>query len=180
MPSAASRSLLLLHGSGGGGAEFARRLGTSLAPWELEAIDAPGGSGRWWTYPAGERSYTASAYEGAEESIAAVEKALVRGNHAGVLGFSQGAMLAAIIAARSALGEGVSASPAPSLVCSATASRVRSLPKLSPSLPRAAAPEAGGHERRCGAQAVRASSAPAARGLAAAADADAALPVRYR
>ena len=124
VPSAASRSLLLLHGSGGGGAEFARRLGTSLAPWKLEAIDAPSGSGRWWTYPAGERSYTASAYEGAEESIAAVERALVRGNHAGLLGFSQGAMLAAIIAARSALGEGVSESAlshAPSLMRSAAA-----------------------------------------------------------
>ena len=80
-----SRSLLLLHGSGGGAAEFSSRFGASLASWTLEAIDAPAGTGKWWTYPPGERSFTASSYSGAEESIAAVESALVRGNHFGAL-----------------------------------------------------------------------------------------------
>ena len=65
----ATRSLLLLHGSGGNAAEFVRRFGSSLAPWELEAIDTPVFPGKWWTYPAGTRSYTAPSYEGAEESI---------------------------------------------------------------------------------------------------------------
>lgn len=64
------------------------------------------GEGTWWTYPAGERSFTASSYEGAEESIDAVEKAIVEGDFVGLLGFSQGAMLAAIVAARATLGEG--------------------------------------------------------------------------
>lgn len=109
MPTTApTRSLLLLHGSGGSAAEFTRRFGASLSPpWHLEAIDAPAGTGKWWTYPAGQRSFTATSYDGAEESIAAVESELARGNHFGIVGFSQGAMLAAMIAARAALGEGV-------------------------------------------------------------------------
>ena len=42
-----------------------------------------------------------------EASIAAVERELVDGGYSGILGFSQGAMLAAIVAARASLGEGV-------------------------------------------------------------------------
>jgi pimeloyl-ACP methyl ester carboxylesterase len=101
------RSLLCLHGSGGSASEW-NALGAwaAGAKWQLDAIDAPAGTGKWWTYPAGQRSFTASSYSGAEESIALVERELVRGKYDGLLGFSQGAMLAAIVAARSALGEG--------------------------------------------------------------------------
>ena len=67
-------------------------------PWELDALDAS--RGQWWTYPAGERSFSASEFFGAEESIAAVEAAIARGGHVGILGFSQGAMLAAVVAMR--------------------------------------------------------------------------------
>lgn len=100
------RSLLCLHGSGGSAAEWARISAWARASsWELAAIDAPAGNGKWWTYPPGQRSFTASSYTGAEESIQMVEAELIRGKHSGVIGFSQGAMLAAIVAARCALGE---------------------------------------------------------------------------
>ena len=104
-----SKRVLCLHGSGGSAAEFLQRLAPLAAEateWELGAISAPGGDDRWWTYPQGQRSFTASEYCGAEESIAAVEAELVAGQYQGILGFSQGAMLAAIVAARCALGEG--------------------------------------------------------------------------
>ena len=76
--------------------------GTALS---FHAIDAPSGRRTWWTYSAGERSFTASSYEGAEQSIAAVEAELESGGYVGLLGFSQGAMLAAIVAARASLRE---------------------------------------------------------------------------
>ena len=75
---------------------------------EFDAIDAGNDDGVWWTYPKGQRSFTADAYKGAEESIEAVESALVDGGFCGLVGFSQGAILGSIIAARAALGEGVS------------------------------------------------------------------------
>jgi len=103
------RRVLCLHGSGGTAASFLERLAPLRSAlgdeWELGALDAPGGSGRWWTYPAGERSFTAASYEGAEASISAVERELSTGGYVGVLGFSQGAMLAALVAARCSLGE---------------------------------------------------------------------------
>lgn len=101
------RSLLCLHGSGGSALEFSvLSAWAAKNQWKLDAIDAPSGTGKWWTYPPGQRSFTASSYSGADASIEAVETALIAGKHDGVLGFSQGAMLAAIIGARSALGEG--------------------------------------------------------------------------
>jgi len=118
IPLLESRRVLCLHGSGGSASAFLAR---GLAPlreaasasykdwrpiaWELDAIDSPGGQGSWWRYAKGERSFTATSYEGADESIAAVEAELAAGEYTGLLGFSQGAMLAAIVAARSSLGE---------------------------------------------------------------------------
>jgi hypothetical protein len=84
----------------------------------FDAVDAPSGTGKWWTYGPGLRSYTAPSYEGAEESIALVESRISSGGYDGILGFSQGAMLAAIVAARSALGEGP---PLKLAVCCASA-----------------------------------------------------------
>lgn len=108
MRPAAGRRVLCLHGSGGSASTF---LSGGLAPlrsaspeWEFVAIDALS-NGRWWTYPAGQRSFTADSYDGAEASIAAVESELATGNYRGLIGFSQGAMLAAIVAARDLLGE---------------------------------------------------------------------------
>ena len=94
----AVRRVLCLHGSGGSGTSFLERLAplkTALGDdFEFTALDGPGG--KWWTYPAGERSFSASSYTGAEESIAAVEAELAKG-YTGLLGFSQGAMLAALV-----------------------------------------------------------------------------------
>eukprot|EP00316_Scyphosphaera_apsteinii_P012579 CAMPEP_0119324006 /NCGR_PEP_ID=MMETSP1333-20130426/62130_1 /TAXON_ID=418940 /ORGANISM="Scyphosphaera apsteinii, Strain RCC1455" /LENGTH=218 /DNA_ID=CAMNT_0007331597 /DNA_START=9 /DNA_END=665 /DNA_ORIENTATION=+ len=109
MQAACSGRILCLHGSGGRGATLLQRLAPlcAAAPdWNFDALDAPSGLGKWWSYAPGQRSFTALSYVGAEESIALVESHLVAGGYCGVLGFSQGAMLAAIIAARSALGEG--------------------------------------------------------------------------
>ena len=107
---ASARRILCLHGRGGNAKAF---IAHGMAPllarasaWEFEAIDACGPNGAWWTYPAGQRSYSAESYSGADDSIAAVEATLATGKYCGLLGFSQGAMLAAVVAARLALGEG--------------------------------------------------------------------------
>ena len=68
--------------------------------WLFEALDPPTKSGEWFESPNGK-------LQGAEESIAAVEAALQDGDFAGLVGFSDGAALASIVAARAALGEGV-------------------------------------------------------------------------
>ncbi len=110
---ATAKRILCLHGSGGGARPFIATLDAlrrASAPWAFEALDAPAGDGRWWRYPDGQRSFTASSYQGAEESIDLVEGHISRHAIDGVLGFSQGAMLAAIVAARASLGEGAAAS----------------------------------------------------------------------
>ena len=118
----AGKSILCLHGRGGSASAFLAR---GLAPlrdtsaasygikgrarrpvaWEFDAIDSTDVSGGWWSYPEGQRSYNADSYTGADESIAAVEAELATGRYCGLLGYSQGAMLAAVVAARVALGE---------------------------------------------------------------------------
>ena len=106
--------ILCLHGRGSTGALFLEHALAPLAAklpdtFELHALEAPSGSGSWWTYPKGERSFSASAFFGADESIAAVEAAMVEKRCTGILGFSQGAMLGAVVAARASLGEGKAA-----------------------------------------------------------------------
>ena len=115
----ASKSVLCLHGRGGSASAFLARglepLRSATAAsygvpgrerravgWNYDAIDALDASGGWWTYPKGQRSYSADSYTGAEASIAAVEAELATGKYSGLLGFSQGAMLAAVVAARAA------------------------------------------------------------------------------
>lgn len=111
--------ILCLHGRGGSGQAF---LADSLAPLRdalspgipkqpqvpvaWEAIDSLQSGGSWWSYPAGQRSFSATEYYGAEDSVAQVERELASGRYCGLLGYSQGAMLAAVVAARAALGEG--------------------------------------------------------------------------
>ena len=99
--------VLCLHGSGGSAASF---FSSTLAPlraassWDFACLDAPHPGGKWWTYPAGERSYTAFTLTGADESVALVEAELIERPCVGLLGFSQGAMLAALVAQRCSLG----------------------------------------------------------------------------
>lgn len=97
--------MLALHGKGGNAASFERALrplvDATRDAWEWTFLDGtvpepnPGGRG-WWTLRPGERTYSATELPGVEES-----KALVRstGPWEGVFGFSQGAMLAALVVA---------------------------------------------------------------------------------
>ena len=106
------RRMLALHGKGGNAASFERALrplvDATRDAWEWTFIDGtvpepnPGGRG-WWTLRPGERTYSATELPGVEES-----KALVRstGPWDGVFGFSQGAMLAALVAADDASDDG--------------------------------------------------------------------------
>ena len=111
-----SRRMLLLHGSGTSAGTFvnsptasgAKRYlagvprradaGASIPPnWQYHALDAGTDDGSWWTGDDG---------KGLEKSVASVERALVEQAAVGIVGHEQGATLAAIVAARSALGEG--------------------------------------------------------------------------
>ena len=118
---AGARRVLCLHGLGGSkfaflehhlkplrGAAMASYRDWRPVAWEFDAIDAPlSETGGWWDYsPEGTKSYTADELVGLETSVALVEETIVSGDFCGLFGFSQGAMLASIVAARAALGEG--------------------------------------------------------------------------
>lgn len=70
----------------------------SVAPpnWLYAALDSGSADGCWWQ----------DGYKGAEAAIKAVEDSIEEFGAAGVIGHEQGATLAALVAARSALGEG--------------------------------------------------------------------------
>lgn len=111
----APRRVLCLQGKGGNGASMLSRLhmlrSTLGDGWLFECLDAPheissSGDCAWWINPPGERSYTASSYEGDDVSIAQVEAAWSAKEYDALLGFSQGAMLAAVVSARGLLGQG--------------------------------------------------------------------------
>jgi len=104
---AASLKVLCLHGRGDSASHFIGQIAhiREAVSGEFHAIQAPLPGGAWWTYPKGERSYSASSFSGAEASVSMVEQALVEGKFDCLLGFSQGAMLAAVVAARLALGD---------------------------------------------------------------------------
>jgi predicted esterase len=67
--------------------------------WLYSAVDCSSADGCWW-------SGELSDLKGIEASIAAVEDAMEEFQAVGLIGHEQGATLAAIIAARAALGEG--------------------------------------------------------------------------
>ena len=104
-----TRRILCLHGSGSSGAEFHAAMGTlrqALPSWTFEFADAPhslrGNLGKtWWLLPPGERSFTAHAYDAA--SVDATMQLLAdvwrERPFDGLIGFSQGAMLAAVAVA---------------------------------------------------------------------------------
>mmetsp|Transcript_30142 Transcript_30142/g.57887 ORF Transcript_30142/g.57887 Transcript_30142/m.57887 type:complete len:303 (-) Transcript_30142:159-1067(-) len=66
----------------------------------------------WWTLPPGERSFTAKTYEGADKSLELIETIWAdSGPFDGIMGFSQGAMLAGVVAANSLLNSDYKAKP---------------------------------------------------------------------
>lgn len=66
--------------------------------WQYTALDAASSDGAWWS---------GDGFKGLDASVAAVEDAICADQAVGVIGHEQGATVAAIVAARSALGEGV-------------------------------------------------------------------------
>ncbi|KAL1515960.1 hypothetical protein AB1Y20_002573 [Prymnesium parvum] len=113
---ASSRRFLLLHGSGTSAGAFLNSptasgaksflsgvpcrvdAGGDVPPnWLYSAVDAGTDDGSWWK---------GDALEGIDRSIAKVEAAVDEQQAVGIIGHEQGATLAAIIAARSALGDG--------------------------------------------------------------------------
>ena len=117
-----SRKILLLHGSGGsagaflnhgalgiqGAAKGSYHDGGRLA-WLFGAIDWDVGLeddmewGEWWLRPSGEASE--AGYKAADKAIATIEDTIREGDYDGIVGFSEGAMIAAVIAARATLKE---------------------------------------------------------------------------
>ena len=117
------RHFLLLHGSGTSAGAFvnsptaagAKKFlsgvprrpdqGNGFVPlnWQYSAIDAGTANGEWWT---------GANYKGLEDAVANVEAEIVaqQGAITGIIGHEQGGLVAAIVAARAALGEGPVAS----------------------------------------------------------------------
>ena len=113
-----SRRMLILHGSGTsagafvnsdsavGGKNFISGIpcrmdaGNRVPPnWQWEVLDAGSGDGSWW--PEG-----ADPTSGLDAAVAAVEVAMAATGAVGLIGHEQGATVAAVVAARSALGQG--------------------------------------------------------------------------
>uniref|UniRef100_A0A7S1QIV8 Serine hydrolase domain-containing protein n=1 Tax=Alexandrium catenella TaxID=2925 RepID=A0A7S1QIV8_ALECA len=95
--------LLCFPGKAETGAGFAQRVERLGSVADLVCVDAPHPLGEgfaWWLLPPGERSFTTPVFEGWDETVAYVRKAWVeKGPFDGMLGFSQGAILIAALAA---------------------------------------------------------------------------------
>ena len=99
------RRMIALHGKGGNAASFEAYMRplveASAETWEWEFLEGPhstGGSGRaWWNLPPGVRTFEATELDGADESLSMLDDAWP---FDGILGFSQGAMLAAVACGR--------------------------------------------------------------------------------
>lgn len=99
------KRMLCLHGKGGNAASFARGLAplvdATSNSWDWHFADGtqpepnPGGRG-WWTLQPGQRTYNAASLPGLDISMKRVIEA---GPWDGLFGFSQGAMLAALVIA---------------------------------------------------------------------------------
>lgn len=99
------KRMLCLHGKGGNAASFARGLAplvdATSNSWDWHFADGtqpepnPGGRG-WWTLQPGQRTYNAASLPGLDVSMKLV---MEDGPWDGVFGFSQGAMLAALVIA---------------------------------------------------------------------------------
>lgn len=104
--------IVVLHGKGNTGATYQERLAPLINAAQFQQCEfvfptAPYQMGKevdqyeWWRLPRGERSFTATSYEGAEASIDMIEKLV---DVDAIIGHSQGAILMSIVLARKALG----------------------------------------------------------------------------
>ena len=106
--------MVALHGKGGDGASFERYMAPLVQAtsheWDWEFVEGPhavdvdggGGGGRcWWTLPPGVRTFEADTLQGIDASLALVDAAWP---FDGIMGFSQGAMLAAVVCGRGVRG----------------------------------------------------------------------------
>jgi predicted esterase len=104
--------IVVLHGKGNTGETYRNRLAPLINAPQFQQCEfvfptAPYQMGdkvdqyEWWRLPPGERSFTATSYEGAEASIDMIEKL---GDVDAIIGHSQGAILMSIVLARKALG----------------------------------------------------------------------------
>jgi predicted esterase len=99
------RKMLALHGRGGNAAGFARYMAplveATAETWEWEFVEGPhstGGDGRaWWNLPPGVRTFEASELDGIQDSFKLLDTCYP---FDGLVGFSQGAMLAAVACGR--------------------------------------------------------------------------------
>ena len=101
---ASKKKMVALHGKGGTAAsfeEYMRPLVEATSDtWEWEFIDGPFESAPgkcWWQLKPGERTFEAKELIGCDESLALLDR---HWPFDGVMGFSQGAMLAAIACGR--------------------------------------------------------------------------------
>ena len=100
--------MIALHGKGGDGPSFERYMQPLVEAtsheWDWIFLTGPhddgssGGQGRaWWKLPPGVRTFEAESLEGVEDSLAMVEE---EWPFDGIMGFSQGAMLGAVVCGR--------------------------------------------------------------------------------
>lgn len=111
-----ARRIIALHGKGGDGESMMgglEALITATSPtWEWVCPTAPHkirGGYAWWETPPGVRSFEADEWHGVEQSISLIESMYP---FDALLGYSQGAMLAAILLARAQRGLGPAKVPA--------------------------------------------------------------------
>lgn len=116
----ANRKILLLHGSGGSAGAFLNHgaLGIQGAAgasyhdggrlaWQFGAVDwdlgieADTDWGEWWTHTDASKKGLAAS----DKAIRQIEETVQTGGFDGIVGFGEGGMVAAVIAARAALGE---------------------------------------------------------------------------
>mmetsp|Transcript_58621 Transcript_58621/g.117740 ORF Transcript_58621/g.117740 Transcript_58621/m.117740 type:complete len:259 (+) Transcript_58621:88-864(+) len=119
--------VLALHGKGGNGVSFEKRLAPLIAltsenfEWHFatapNAVDGGPDSFAWWTMPPGVRSFEAKEFGGLDESLKVLDESwLSSGPFDVVFGHSQGAMLTAIVLARATMTPQSSFEPATSAV----------------------------------------------------------------
>jgi hypothetical protein len=103
--SSKKRKMIALHGKGGTAASLEKYMAPLVAAtsetWDWTFVDGPhelhSGGRAWWTLPPNTRTFEAESLDGADDSLAMLDHLWP---FDGLMGFSQGAMLAAIACGR--------------------------------------------------------------------------------